>query len=1175
MANNLQVYIKEYNDAVWTDITDRVVKTDFKLRSGFSTLGGSINLSKLDITYRASDLAVAAIFHTTAKQIRIKKNGTAIWEGYTEGGASVTSTATTSLAWVKISAYPYIHAFEDIQAENDEVYYNIFMCNPEQESVSLLHLLWNKMVDGCTSPFGDAIESTLTVNLPTISAQRSIAIIEEGEKYLSIFLEILKQYGYVVVVDGLEINFLQPYSDDYRQISVIPYTKIQTNPTIKTAPYEVTTQPIVTLTRITTKDDCRVYSLAESDDENAEEELYIGASHPSEGDYEEVSYSNEDIESDTCKLIYAKNPTMTYKARYSDDSADAVLQVDKLELGATSAKIKLTNTNTELSCYLNQLWITAEKAYFEDTSIKVASSIKKGTITEETTEWLSYEAHATAYINALIAEQKASTSSLKFKSNLLGNTFKPNDLIKIGSINAVYIIKQIDENIVTGEKEYTCGIFSLSSGTGTEYKKKGETSKRGPRGEQGAQGEQGEAGTAPVTCDISPSSYTLVADEDGLVSATYYQSIRIIITVKQLYEGVYTNLLVSETATEKGTYQVGVVCAGITNWTITGNEFRCSADSVMLKDSEEVKFTITYKDFFGNTGVYTKYANIVRARSGKTTPLLFAWSLSETEFIPRVPKFFVQSGTIFNLNSKLLGRFPIKKEWLTNADDIYSYRDEEYRYLWCKVGYDNTPFLFTGSTGDTGMSGAYVLYQYALGDSQGNQPSANAWSDTMPSNLIGSGGFLWVRTKSVPAGGAPETVNWGTPVIAGSDNVEVYQRITDTEADIATITQTAGALEQRVTALDKEDGVISRMQSTITQTADKIALKVDGTNIKDSAGIVVGSLDGSGHISLTASKILLNGSVTANLIDVANLLATDAFIKKLKAQNLIISIAGGMAVEIRLYDDNGSLLSPPLFKVSYNGETVFQIDASTGNVFIGKPNSGLTAPEAGFMYRKSSSSIVSKDEKVAIASSGALSIIDGFFKGEFNCSAIKTYTQSGVSDVTVNASTISDRQAQGIYDTFSSAGLSSYETLYYCTMPNFPSVRYVKFHNINSRAMLHSGNYATYIIDGVEILFYDKSLSAVDVSSYVTGNRTDSHGALGSMTVCGESNAIASWARKTWTYSGGTVINGYNGLYFSSAQQIIIPMGAQRLILDLPTSSVGLPSGAVYNDSGTLKIVTS
>lgn len=528
MANNLQVYIKEYNDLVWTDISDRVVKADFKLRSGFSSLGGSINFSKLDITYRASDLAVAAIFHTTAKQIRIRRNGSTIWEGYTEGSASVTSTEVSSLAWIKISAYPYIHAFEGLQTESDTVFYNVYMSQPLQTSSSLLHLLWDAMIDKCDSPYKECLQQLYTVNFPTINVQRSIVVLEEGTEYLSVFLAVLKQYAYVLSIDGFLIKFLQPYADDTRAIGSVAFTDIETNPTIKSSPYIVATQPVVTLTRIKTVNNCRVYSLAESDTENAEEELYIGKSHPEEGDYEEVSYSNEDIENDTCELIYAYSPAMTYKARYSDDSGDAVLREDVKELGATSAKIKLTNTSTTLSCYLNQLWITAEKAYFADTSVQVTSAIVSSRVKEEeTTEWLSQKDDAVTYINALKSEQKADTSNLTFKSEKIGETYKPNDLIRIGNIGAVYLIKEVTENIITGEKEYSCNLFQLVADTSSIFKREGKAS--GQKGEKGDSYQitiESSAGTL-FKSDINTSTilvcriYRNGAEEDPTGAYTY------------------------------------------------------------------------------------------------------------------------------------------------------------------------------------------------------------------------------------------------------------------------------------------------------------------------------------------------------------------------------------------------------------------------------------------------------------------------------------------------------------------------------------------------------------------------------------------------------------------------------------------------------------------------------
>ena len=97
--------------------------------------------------------------------------------------------------------------------------------------------------------------------------------------------------------------------------------------------------------------------------------------------------------------------------------------------------------------------------------------------------------------------------------------------------------------------------------------------------------------------------------------------------------------------------------------------------------------------------------------------------------------------------------------------------------------------------------------------------------------------------------------------------------------------------------------------------------------------------------------------------------AEKSFVDDMYAKNIIV--------------DNGNFkfeITSGIIKVSYNGNTVFQIDPSSGNVFLGQPNSGLTAPESGFMYKASDGSIVSKDNKVVINSSGSINAKDCYFE---------------------------------------------------------------------------------------------------------------------------------------------------------------------------------------------------
>ena len=92
--------------------------------------------------------------------------------------------------------------------------------------------------------------------------------------------------------------------------------------------------------------------------------------------------------------------------------------------------------------------------------------------------------------------------------------------------------------------------------------------------------------------------------------------------------------------------------------------------------------------------------------------------------------------------------------------------------------------------------------------------------------------------------------------------------------------------------------------------------------------------------------------------------------------------------------DNGNFkfeITSGIIKVSYNGNTVFQIDPSSGNVFLGQPNSGLTAPESGFMYDATTGEIISKDRKVVINVDGSM---EASFKNVVSYQSIVEYVPS-------------------------------------------------------------------------------------------------------------------------------------------------------------------------------------
>ncbi len=216
-----------------------------------------------------------------------------------------------------------------------------------------------------------------------------------------------------------------------------------------------------------------------------------------------------------------------------------------------------------------------------------------------------------------------------------------------------------------------------------------------------------------------------------------------------------------------------------------------------------------------------------------------------------------------------------------------------------------------GTNGKDGKTGQYTAFQYYASTSDTTQ-QGGAWSDTMPS--IAGGKYLWMRTQVVPAGGSISSSAWGTPVLAGTDISKLMTTIETTNSQVVElgdkVTQNTTAISANAKAIDLKvtqsvydakissletsiqqnatnittkvtqseyDSQIQSMQSTIEQTADQIAFTVtrdkDGKveEIKDGDSVPVSEKSKEGKILLRADRILLDGSVTADKLDVKTL----------------------------------------------------------------------------------------------------------------------------------------------------------------------------------------------------------------------------------------------------------------------------------------------------------------
>lgn len=463
-----RIYFREIqgSDTTWHEVTPQILKSDVKVRSGFSSLGSGADLGKLSLTYQAADLSTATIFSSTVKAIRVSDDTTVVWEGYTDGSASVDSTGLSDLAWVKLNAYPYVKKLENVVLDADILEYNLPISRPMAEGNSVVGLIWQRMISLAEGWVKAAIESSYTVELPSIPTVMPLVVLKKDDVLIDKMVEVLKEYCWCMYTDASHIYFVQPYTEEGRVPVVLPWGYLETKPTIKSSPYVSKISPNITINKMVEKDNVQLYTLSD-DGKNAEEEIYKDGTeqyspyYPEDGPLE-VSYSNPRIEKDTVSLEWAKDFSVTYQARYSDNSADAVLEIVQQELGGLDGLLRLKNTNTEKSCYLNQLFIHAGTAYFRDSATILRSNIDGAEESDIETKWILAEDDARLYARALASESRSEASTIAFKTNTLPDSVKVNSLIKVGDAVPEYLVKTVTKDLDTGTYEVSCVMYSLT-----------------------------------------------------------------------------------------------------------------------------------------------------------------------------------------------------------------------------------------------------------------------------------------------------------------------------------------------------------------------------------------------------------------------------------------------------------------------------------------------------------------------------------------------------------------------------------------------------------------------------------------------------------------------------------------------------------------------------------------
>ena len=1019
-----KIYIREAEsviDVMWHDVTDRILVGNLKLRQGFSSLGSGADLGKITLTYKAYDLATAALFSTSTKCIRIIEGDYILFEGYADSSSSVDSTESTDLAWVKISAYPYLKAMEDVKATEGHVWY-------DKTAKELMEAMWELAVTEAPAWLQNVIETSCDIIFPEISQVIPFAKISADDSYLDIIMDIAGEYCYSVRTEGSGmITFLKAYSQENISPMAIPYNAVFAKPTIKASPYIFKKAPEVTLSRIVEKNNIDVYSLSD-DGSSAEQLIENGKYYPEEGDAE-VSYSAPSIETDMLALEWADGLSLSYVSRNQKDATEGYLEVLNLNLSGDSATFRLHNYNPTVSCYLNQLWIKAQRAFFRDSSIVVKADVE-GEKSEIETAWIQTEAQAREYAKAIADEARCSTSSLSFKSDVFKLTdIRPGALIKVGDISSTYIVKTIERNLEDDSIQYQCQIYALED-FDTRLLYRSSSSIRGPKGND------------------APSLY-------------------------------------------------------------------------------------------------------------------YIWSSSETELKPRSRGFWRLGGKWMLYGGRAVGDF-LAQDWEKNWTEVMNERSETYRYLWAKVGEDGEPFLFQGvSAADFSVivsPSSYTINPRSLTPYKVNLKISRLNNLKGISDLILNNTYQGITLEKL---GEDE---WEVTI---EQRMNTPLRFSFT----ASVNDASKGYTVTGTLIDYEEKYLGPVD-TLPSDGEPYGRLLDGDwCVLNSENVLyvwknnewqpiensgVSTMDRLDKMSIALSDMIKIGTTdktTATVLGLFQLLCADSgFIKFLKTWALYCGAGDestGFYCRIADHDPaTGAPLSKPLFIVKYNGNTVFQIDPASGNVFMGRPSEGLSTPETGFMYRASDGVLISKNGYVVIDDDGKLytqnaqfkgtiESADGTFTGTFNTKALiskpdtdtaktNTYNSSGIANGDSGYS-----NANALYSWINGLGISG---AFACTLSIDSSVTYGKI------SYEYTGSQSIYLI----LLYTESGAEKYRVRFGTT---------------------YSSWGDNKFCSSTLT----------SAFTLTVGKFTGEKLYMDVPFTSAGLTEkNRVYRDeNGFLKVITS
>ena len=1130
----LKVYIRELQaDGIakeWTNISYRVVDTSIKIKEGFSLGGKSSDISNVSLTIRALNLEDAALFHTTDKLVRITNDDVIIFEGFSDGKATVDMANDPDWVHVKISFKSYASLFSDVLApEGGVVFEGKKILYPSDESDSLVHLLLEAVYDNVDDLYkgvlADFTEKIIVPDGVIRTKTLPIVFVPEGESIFECLETILYENRLAYVVKLGQLLILDPWKVDGVTPRQLLLSSFMSRPTIKQQPIRTRSHMVLSLAEYSYDDNYYVYDSGDPDEEGSgAQTLEPGATYPEDGDPEKLDYTCE--EEDEKNIVYAKNARLETTIVKVEDGATtaANIQIDA-EVTPTEATVLFTNTEN-VSVGVQRYRVLSDRAYWKKYSKEIKDIEKEGEEEEYDADYIADSEDAEAFIKNYHMQEYAENADISLSSSKVEITV--GEVVQISGLPYKLLcvgVQTTFEGRKTPVYKYDfVPLVVVESTTGISHS-----------------GTKPSNGFRYLFLELSQTYFHYnsngEADPASQVIIAHAQRVNI----------------ASQCLWKLG----GVAQQG------TGDTL--SIPISVMGERENLLVEVT-------AGGITKGLTITRLQDGQNggdPQYYFQWGASydvqpddTVDIITWGDIAIVWDNIAFITNSGVWS--PSVPERPTEGESylwqkFWNYKESKWEYV-CLSGPPSADFSLEINPTTFRLSSRGV---------------------TRPDQKI-SAICRRINTAAPCAWEVQAPATWAY-VTSGVDS-EIEITIPANRQDVKSITVTCSVADIGITKSFVVTGVQEGQEKTeylgIYPSLDQVPVSTTEGPLILGDHILVTDLATGARIPYywTGTQwAIADGSTPASIaFDVfqdtifdalqapgtqtiqsvinlfcANLGSFNIFSFYAKFRNLLVGDGNGTAgsgLSVRIYDYQNGQKVTPVFVVLYDDKTLFQIDPASGRIFFGQPDEQLTAPAAGFMYDPENQEIVSANRQTIIKSNGTIEcygleakasrITEGYFSGSFDCDVIRTEPAPEVDTGTQWTLSVSVDQAKKLVDeirTWLNEDQYFSSDLIRVRCPDLPELVFLKA----SCEVANNGRSANY-----EVSFLDSYGSGIDLTEYFEVLRRD--------------NAFEDFEPTTaWTpyiQNKNYVSVPNQSIYINQALTIYKVTGGNKLFLNCPIS---------------------